>query len=100
VGASLNYIYKDTPQSVIIIGQSAPGKKSPDHYAFEILDFYYRERRFSFTHIRRGKNRLGLAYSAGSFYSPRTEYGIFGAYAMAKGSSTVDALSTITKIPG
>jgi len=44
------------------------------------------------------RNRLGLAYSAGSFYSPRTEYGIFGAYAMAKDSSTVDALSAITKI--
>ena len=98
VGASLNYIYKDTPQSVIIIGQSAPGKKSPDYYAFEILDFITGSGGFRSRIFAEVRNRLGLAYSAGSFYSPRTEYGIFGAYAMAKGSSTVDALSTITKI--
>ncbi len=98
VGASLNYIHKDTPQSVIIIGQPAPGKKSPDYYAFEILDFITGSGGFRSRIFAEVRNRMGLAYSAGSFYSPRTEYGIFGAYAMAKGSSTVDALSAITKI--
>ena len=98
VGASLDYIYKDTPQSVIIIGQRAPGKTSPDYYAFEVLDFITGSGGFRSRIFAEVRNRLGLAYSAGSFYSPRTEYGIFGAYAMAKGSSTVDALSAMTKI--
>ncbi len=98
VGASLNYIYKSTPQSVIIIGHSAPGKKSPDYYVFEILDFITGSGGFRSHIFAEVRNRLGLAYSAGSFYSPRTKYGIFGAYAMAKGSSTVEALSAITKI--
>jgi len=98
VGSSLNYIHKDTPQSVIIIGQPAPGKKSPDYYAFEILDFITGSGGFRSRIFAEVRNRMGLAYSAGSFYSPRTEYGIFGAYAMAKDSSTVDALSAITKI--
>jgi predicted Zn-dependent peptidase len=98
VGASLNYIYKSTPQSVIIIGHSAPGKKSSDYYAFEILDFITGSGGFRSRIFAEVRNRLGLAYSAGSFYSPRTKYGIFGAYAMAKGSSAVEALSAITKI--
>jgi len=98
VGASLNYIHKDTPQSVIIIGQSAPGKESSDYYAFEVLDFITGSGGFRSRIFAEVRNRLGLAYSAGSFYSPRTEYGVFGAYAMAKGSSTVDALSAMTKI--
>ncbi|MEA1970911.1 MAG: pitrilysin family protein, partial [Thermodesulfobacteriota bacterium] len=98
VGASLNYIYKDTPQSVIIIGQPAPGKESTNYYAFEVLDFITGSGGFRSRIFAEVRNRLGLAYSAGSFYSPRTKYGIFGAYAMAKGSSTIEALSTITKI--
>jgi len=98
VGASLNYIHKDTPQSVIIIGQSAPGRESPDYYAFEVLDFITGSGGFRSRIFDEVRNRLGLAYSAGSFYSPRTEYGVFGAYAMAKESSTVEALSAITKI--
>ena len=98
VGASLNYIYKDTPQSVIIIGQPAPGKQSSDYYAFEILDFITGSGGFRSRVFAEVRNRLGLAYSTGSFYSPRTRYGIFGAYAMAKTSSTLDALSSITNI--
>jgi len=96
--ASLNYFYKDTPQSVVIVGQPAPGKNNPYYYAFEVLDFITGSGGFRSRVFAEVRNRLGLAYSAGSFYSPRTEYGIFGAYAMAKDSSTVDALSAITKI--
>ena len=98
VKASLNYIYKDTPQSVIIIGQSAPGKDNPDYYTFEVLDFITGSGGFRSHIFAEVRNRLGLAYSAGSFYSPRREYGIFGAYAMTKSSSTVKALSSITTI--
>jgi len=98
VRASLNYIYKDTPQSVIVIGQPAPGETSPDYYTFEVLDFITGSGGFRSQIFAEVRNRLGLAYSAGSFYSSRREYGIFGAYAMTKSSSTMKALSSITTI--
>ncbi len=98
MNASLHYIHKDTPQSVIIVGQPAPGIEDPDYYAFEILDFITGSGGFRSRIFAEIRNRLGLAYSAGSFYSPRTTYGIFGAYAMAKRTSTMDALSAMTEI--
>ena len=98
MGASLHYIHKDTPQSVIIVGQPAPGIENPDYYAFEVLDFITGSGGFRSRIFAEIRNRLGLAYSAGSFYSPRTTYGIFGAYAMVKGTSTMDALSAMTEI--
>ncbi|MBW2561963.1 MAG: insulinase family protein, partial [Deltaproteobacteria bacterium] len=96
--ASLDYLFKDTPQSIVLVGHPAPGKENPDYYAFEILDFIIGSGGFRSRVFGEVRNRLGLAYSAGSFYSARTRYGIFGAYAMANASSTLDALSAMTKI--
>jgi len=97
-GTSLNYIFKDTPQSIVLIGHPAPGKGNPDYYAFEVLDFIIGSGGFRSRVFGEVRNKLGLAYSAGSFYSPRTRYGIFGAYAIVKTSSTPDALSAIARI--
>jgi len=96
--AALKYIFKDTPQSVILVGHPAPGKGTPDYYAFEVLDFIIGSGGFRSRVFGEVRNRLGLAYSAGSFYSSRTHYGVFGAYAMANASSTLDALYAMTKI--
>ncbi|MDO9516142.1 MAG: pitrilysin family protein, partial [Syntrophales bacterium] len=98
VAASLDYIFKDTPQSVVLMGHPAPGKGTPDYYAFEVLDFIIGSGGFRSRVFGEVRNRLGLAYSAGSFYSSQTNYGIFGAYAMANASSTLEALSAMTKI--
>ncbi|HPQ44843.1 MAG TPA: pitrilysin family protein [Syntrophales bacterium] len=97
-GAFMEYVFKDAPQSVIIVGQPAPGRDDSNYYAFEILDFIVGSGGFRSHVFAEVRNRMGLAYSAGSFYSPRTRFGIFGAYAMAKTSSTLDALSAITDI--
>ncbi|MBA7561072.1 putative zinc protease [subsurface metagenome] len=97
-GASLDYLFKDTPQSIVLVGHPAPGKENPDYYAFEVLDFIIGSGGFRSRVFDEVRNRLGLAYSAGSFYSTRTRYGIFGAYAMARASSTLDALSAMARI--
>ncbi|MDD5723591.1 MAG: pitrilysin family protein [Syntrophales bacterium] len=96
--ASLDYFFKDTPQSIVLVGHPAPGKESSDFYAFEVLDFIIGSGGFRSRIFGEVRNRLGLAYSAGSFYSSRPHYGIFGAYAMANASSTLDALSAMTNI--
>ncbi len=97
-GASLDYLWKDTPQSVILTGYPAPGKTNPDYYAFEVLDFIVGSGGFRSRIFGEVRNRLGLAYSAGSFYSARPHHGIFGAYGIVKASSTVDALTAVEKI--
>jgi len=96
--ASLDYFYKDTPQSVILMGYHAPGKKNPDFYPFEVLDFIIGSGGFRSRVFGEVRNRLGLAYSAGSFYSFRTSYGIFGTYAMVNAPSTLEALSAVAGI--
>ena len=97
-GSSLNYLYKDTPQSVILTGYPAPGKTNPDYYAFEVLDFIVGSGGFRSRIFGEVRGRLGLAYSAGSFYSARPHHGIFGAYGIVNASSTVDALTAVEKI--
>jgi len=96
--ASRDYLFKDTPQSIILVGHPAPGKGSPGYYAFEVLDFIIGSGGFRSRVFGEVRNRLGLAYSAGSFYSFQASYGIFGAYAIAKAASTLEALSAMTTI--
>lgn len=89
------YLAKDTPQSVIITGQIAPAKKSPDFYAFTVLDFILGNGGFHSRIFREIRNNQGLAYSAGSFYTPRSDYGVFGTYAITKAASTGKVLSLL-----
>jgi len=95
---SLNYLHKDVPQSIIILGNLGPGKKDPDYYTFEILDFIIGSGGFRSRIFDEVRSARGLAYSAGSFYAPRPAYGVFGAYAFTKTASTAESLSVIRSI--
>ncbi len=95
---TINYIYKEAPQSIIIMGCLAPDKKSPDFYPFTVLDFILGSGGFRSRIMREVRNNAGLAYSAGSFYNGRGDYGVFGAYAFTKSSSTAEVLSLIMSI--
>jgi len=95
---SINCASKDSPQSIVINGYVTPGKGDPDYYSLVILDFILGSGGFRSRITSEVRNNLGLAYSAGSFYSAHSEYGIFAAYAMTKTSSTVQALSAIKTI--
>ena len=92
------YLAKDTPQSVIITGRIAPAKKSPDFYAFTVLDFILGSGGFRSRIFQEVRTNQGLAYSAGSFYRPRSDYGVFGAYAMTKAASTGKVMSLLRTI--
>ncbi len=92
------FLSKNTPQSIIICANFAPGKKEPDAYPFEVLDFIVGSGGFKSRIFQEIRNSRGLAYSTGSFYTKRSEYGVFGAYAMTKSESTAKVLSLLRSI--
>jgi predicted Zn-dependent peptidase len=92
------FLTKDTPQSIIIRANFAPGIKEPDAYPFEVLDFIVGSGGFKSRIFQEIRNNRGLAYSTGSFYTKRSAYGIFGAYAMTKTESTAKVLSLLRSI--
>lgn len=93
--AGLYFIEKDIPQSTIFTGRFVAGKNHPDFYAFTILDFIAGSGGFPSRIMSTVRSNEGLAYSAGSFYRARPDYGIFAGYAFTKTSSTMRALSLI-----
>jgi zinc protease len=92
------FLPKDTPQSIIICANLAPGKKDQDTYPFEVLDFILGSGGFKSRIFQEIRNSRGLAYSTGSFYTVRSNYGVFGAYAMTKSASTATVLSLLRSI--
>lgn len=96
--AGVYYINKEIPQSTIINGQFAAGKTDPDFYAFTVLDFIIGSGGFSSRIFSAVRNNEGLAYSAGSFYRAKPDYGVFGTYALTKTSSTLKTISLINSI--
>ena len=91
-------IKKQLPQSTIVSGEFTVGKNDPDFYAFVILDFIIGSGGFPSRIFTAVRNNEGLAYSAGSFYRPRPNYGAFGTYAFTKTESTYQAMSLIASI--
>ncbi len=94
----LFFIFKEIPQSIIISAQLAPGRNNPDAYPFEVLDFILGSGGFKSRIFQQIRNNLGLAYSTGSFYAKRSEYGAFGAYAITRSEATAQVLSHIRTI--
>ncbi|MGB5217315.1 MAG: pitrilysin family protein [Smithella sp.] len=88
-------IHKEIPQSTVVSGLYTTSKSHPDYYAFAVLDFILGSGGFPSRIVNVVRSTEGLAYSAGSFYRARTDYGIFGSYAFTKTSSTMKALALI-----
>jgi zinc protease len=97
-GHGFFFVRKERPQSVVVNGELAPGKKDPDYYAFLILDFIAGSGGFPSRIFTAVRNNEGLAYSAGSFYRARSNYGVFGTYAFTKTSSTFQSLDLMNTI--
>jgi predicted Zn-dependent peptidase len=92
------FLSKDVPQAVIVYGHLAPSEKDNDYYPFEILDFIVGSGGFKSRIFQEVRNDRGLAYSTGSFYYGRSDYGVFGAYALTKSESAAASLSLIRSI--
>lgn len=98
LNAGLYLINKEISQSTIISGQYTVSKNNPDFYAFTVLDFIVGSGGFPSRIFSIVRNNEGLAYSAGSFYRAKPEYGVFGCYAFTKTSSTMKTLSLLDSI--
>lgn len=92
------FLPKDMPQSIVIFGWLAPAKKDPRFFPFTIIDFIVGSGGFRSRVFQEIRTNQGLAYSAGSFYSPKSGYGIFGAYTLTKSESTVKVISLLRGI--
>jgi predicted Zn-dependent peptidase len=91
-------LHKDIPQSVIISGQFAPSKTDPDHYATAVLDFIAGSGGFASRIVGAVRNNAGLAYSAGSYYRARQDFGVLGAYAFTNTASTMKAIGLMNSV--
>lgn len=91
------HIHREVPQSVVVIGHIGPGKKSKDYYAMTVLDFILGGgfRSLMFLEIR---TRMGLAYSTGTFYNPRSDFGAFAAYVMTGAGTTASVIESTLSI--
>jgi predicted Zn-dependent peptidase len=96
--STISIIQKETPQSIIIYGCFGPGNNSPDFYAFTLLDFILGSGGFQSRLFKEIRTKRGLAYSSGSIYQGRKDYGIFQSYAFTKTGSTVHVLDIICEI--
>jgi zinc protease len=94
------YLVKETPQTIIVTGQEAPKKGSDAYYAFDVIDFVLGSGGFRSRIFQEVRTNRGLAYSTGSFYQARRDYGVFGAYAMTKSSSAPITVQVIQDILG
>lgn len=97
-GLGFFLIPKAIPQSTVVSGELTISKNHPDYYAFEVLDFLIGSGGFSSRIFSAVRNEEGLAYSAGSFYRARSNYGVFGTYAFTKTASTFQAISLVDAI--
>ena len=89
---------KDLPQSIVIFGWLAPAKKSAQFFPLEIIDFIVGSGGFRSRLFQEIRTNRGLAYSTGSFYNAKSDYGLFGAYALTKSESTVEVISLLRGI--
>lgn len=89
---------KDLPQSIVIFGWLAPAKKSAQFFPLEIIDFIVGSGGFRSRLFQEIRTNRGLAYSTGSFYTAKSDYGLFGAYALTKSESTVEVISLLRGI--
>ena len=94
------FLSKNTPQSIIVHGNMAPAKKDKDNFAFETLNFMLGSGGFRSRIFHEIRTTRGLAYSTGSFYKAKSDYGIFGAYAITSSESTATVISLIRSIIG
>ena len=97
-GHGVFLIRKQLPQSTVVSGEFSVSKKDTDYYAFSVLDFIIGSGGFPSRIFSAVRNNEGLAYSAGSFYRARPNYGVFGTYAFTKTESTIQALDLINSI--
>jgi len=95
---ALYFIVKESPQAVIIAAQHAPPRGDGASYPFELADHIIGSGGFRSRIFQEIRTNRGLAYSTGSYYRPRRDYGIFGVYAFTAADKAAETLGEILGI--
>ncbi|MEW6615708.1 MAG: pitrilysin family protein [Thermodesulfobacteriota bacterium] len=95
---SINYAFKDVPQSTIVLGHLSVRKTHPDYFPFKVLNFILGESGFNSRLTSEIRSNRGLAYSVGSIYRGDVEYGVFAVICQTKSVTTSKAISLIYNI--
>ncbi|MFH2013124.1 MAG: pitrilysin family protein [Pseudomonadota bacterium] len=95
---SINYAFKDVPQSTIVLGHLALEKNHPDYFPFRVLNYILGESGFNSRLTSEIRSNRGLAYSVGSFYRGDVGYGVFAVLCQTKSVTTSIAISLIYDI--
>ena len=92
------YAPKDLPQSTILTGHISLPLNHPDYIPFKVLNFILGGGGFNSRLTREIRSNQGLAYSVGSFFQSRVDYGVWGVFCQTKSSSTHKVISLIHEI--
>jgi predicted Zn-dependent peptidase len=92
----VNILRRDLSQTHLRIGHLSVKEDDPDYFALALLEDILGGNSFTSRLFRDVRNRQGLAYSVGSRIVPgNAGPGIFVLYALTKGPSTYQALSSM-----
>ena len=99
---SVNYIFKDLPQSVMLIGHFGIKRTPdfPDYFALRVMNDILGEGGFTSRLMREVREKAGLAYMVGSIM-PTTYYtnpGEWFAYSQTRTDKTAEAIALIIDV--
>ncbi len=96
---SVNYIYKDVSQGVIMIGHLGANSHDPNLPAIHIMNYILGGGSFTSRITQRVRTDEGLAYSAYSSYGDDAfNYGLFTASSQTRADATARAITLIEEI--
>lgn len=96
---SVNYIYKDVSQGVILIGHLGANSHDPNLPAIQIMDYILGGGSFTSRITQRVRTDEGLAYAAYSEYGDNAfTYGVFTASSQTRADATARAIALIEEI--
>jgi len=95
---SVNYIFKDIPQSYIVLGHTGMRRHDPQRYAAAIMNHILGAGGFTSRLTAEVRSNRGLAYSVGAYLGEDTDRGTFQADVQTKAQSTWEAIGLITDI--
>ena len=95
---SLNYVYKDIPQSYFEFGHLGIRRNNPDWHAVHVMNHILGLGGFTSRLMSEIRSNRGLAYSVGAQLTEDTDRGRFSAWCQTKSESTQEAISTMLDI--
>ncbi|MDY6842854.1 MAG: pitrilysin family protein [Thermodesulfobacteriota bacterium] len=95
---NVNFVFKDIPQTTILLGNVVEGKKHPDFYALRVLNFVIGGGGFNTRMTKQIRTARGLAYVVGSNYRAGSDYGVLTFVCQTKPESTGEVIGILKDI--